>query len=82
MGVTMKTYLYRVELKEEDDHRWSAWIEALPGCTSWGSSKEEALDNIQDALKAYTATLQEMGKPIPTDENTRIVEAPAVSIAV
>lgn len=31
-GSAMKTYLFQVEREQEDDSRWNAWIETLPGC--------------------------------------------------
>ena len=40
----MKTYIFEVELEQGEDNRWSAVIPALPGCASWGYTKEEALD--------------------------------------
>ena len=39
----MKTYIFQVEVEQEDDGRWSAWIETLPGCAVWGYTKEEAI---------------------------------------
>ncbi len=34
----MKTYIFRIDIEQEqeEDSRWSAWIEALPGCATWG----------------------------------------------
>jgi hypothetical protein len=45
----MKTYLFQAEIEQDDDGRWSAWIEALPGCAVWGYTKEEALEALKDA---------------------------------
>ena len=39
----MKTYIFQAEIEQDDDGRWSEWIEALPGCAVWGYTKEEAL---------------------------------------
>lgn len=76
----MKTYLFRVELDEEEDGRWSAWIEALPGCAAWGYTKEEALKAIQDAAEAYLDDMIEAGEEVPPKEGVTVVEAPVVSI--
>ena len=55
----MKSYVFRVEMEEEDDGRWSAWIEALPGCAAWGHSKQEALQALKDAAEAYLEDMLE-----------------------
>jgi len=43
------TYFFKGEVAQEEDGRWSAWIEALPGCAAWGYTREEALQAINDA---------------------------------
>ncbi len=57
----MKTYLFRVELQQEEDGRWSIWIPALRGLASWGHTREEALRNIHDAAEAYVEDMIEVG---------------------
>ncbi|GAN32561.1 MAG: type II toxin-antitoxin system HicB family antitoxin [Candidatus Brocadia sp. AMX2] len=49
----MKTLVLKVTLTEEADGRWSASIPVLPGCSSWGYTKQEALENIKDAAEIY-----------------------------
>ena len=58
----MKTLILKVALIEEDDGRWSASVPALAGCSSWGYSKQEALENIKDAIQAYLETVEELSK--------------------
>ena len=38
---------------------------ALPGCVSQGSAREEALENIREAISLYLESLREHGEPIP-----------------
>lgn len=79
----MKTYLFGVELQEEADGRWSVWIPALPGLTSWGHTKEEALKNIQDAAEAYVEDMIEAGEAIPVQAGkVDVIERPAVAVTV
>jgi predicted RNase H-like HicB family nuclease len=59
----VKSYIFRVELVEEDDGRWSAGVSALPGCATWGHTREEALRNIRDAVEAYVRDMQKAGTP-------------------
>jgi len=61
----MKALVLRVTLKEEEDGRWSASIPALPGCSSWGYNKREALDNIKDAAEIYIEDMIDAGEGIP-----------------
>lgn len=49
----MKTYVFKVELEQDDDGRWSATIPALAGCGAWGYTKEEALEALREAAQAY-----------------------------
>ena len=32
---------------------WAAWCPELPGCTSAGDTKEEALESIEEAIELY-----------------------------
>lgn len=79
----MKTHLFRVELQQETDGRWSVWIPALAGLASWGHTKEEALRNIQDAAEAYVEDMIEAGDPIPLEAGkVDVIESPAVAVTV
>ena len=31
----LKSYIFRVEIEQEEDGRWSAEIPLLPGCATW-----------------------------------------------
>lgn len=75
----MKSYVFQVELAEEDDGRWSAWIDALPGCAAWGDTREEALKAIQDAAEAYVEDMIEAGEALPA-KGVFTVEAPVVAV--
>ena len=78
----MKTYLFQVELEQEDDGRWSAWIEMLPGCAAWGNSKEEALEAIRETTQAYLEVLVEKGQGIPTEQDVKTTDAPVVAVTL
>lgn len=41
---------------------------SLPGCLSQGHTKEEALENIKEAILAYTEALKDQGLPIPEEK--------------
>ena len=60
----MRTYLFKVELEEEDGI-WSAIVPALAGCNAWAKTKEEVLVAIQENTQAYIETLLEDGQQFP-----------------
>ena len=43
-------------------------VPSLPGCHSEGDTVEEALVNIQEAIKLWMEVAQDHGKEIPGDE--------------
>jgi predicted RNase H-like HicB family nuclease len=76
----MKTYVFEVELEQEEDGRWSAVILGLPGCATWGYSKEEALNSLREAAQAYLEVLREKGEEIPKE--VEVIPAPVVTVTL
>ena len=56
---------YAVVLEPGEDDWIIASVPSLPGCHSQGRTKDEALCNIQEAMRGYLAVLEEDGEPIP-----------------
>ncbi len=52
---------YKVKL-EKTDEGYAVWCPGLPGCWSQGSTEEEALENIKDAIETYVVTVIELVK--------------------
>ena len=50
-----------------DDGYWVAECPSLPGCTSQGPNKEEAIANIREAIEVYIIALQEDRLAIPPE---------------
>jgi len=46
---------------------WVAEAPSLPGCVSQGRSREEAIENIREAIALYIETLQSENLPVPGD---------------
>ena len=78
----MKTYIFRMEIEQEEDGRWSAEVPTLPGCATWGHTKDEALQSIREAAQLYIQSLLEHGDPIPTHAPREVMEEPAVAVTV
>ncbi len=52
---------------DEDDYI-IAEVPSLPGCISQGETRQEALQNIQEAIALHLEVLQERGELIPEDK--------------
>ena len=50
---------YKIALLKTDEG-YSVSVPGLPGCWSQGSTEEEAVDNIQDAIQEYLAARDEL----------------------
>ncbi len=46
---------------------WVAECPTLPDCISQGKTKEEAIQNIREAIEGYIAALEEDGLPVPQE---------------
>jgi len=57
----------QIILYTDEDGYWIAECPSLPGCISQGETKEEAIENITDAIRAYIEALTLAGDPIPPD---------------
>lgn len=57
----------QVVITRGEDGYWVVECPSLPGCISQGSTREEALANIKEAIEGYTAALEDDGIPIPDD---------------
>jgi predicted RNase H-like HicB family nuclease len=50
-----------------EDGWWLAEVPSLPGCLTQGESKEEALENIKEAIEGYIESLEMRGLSIPDE---------------
>lgn len=74
----METYRFCVVL-EKDQDGYFAFCPELQGCYTQGDTYEEALDNIEDAIRLHVADRAASEENIP---RTRHVSLAAVEIAV
>lgn len=72
MTRTVDEYLelpYRIALTRDQDDEgnegWVAEVEELPGCLSQGSTAEEAIANVLDAMQGWISVALEDGEEIP-----------------
>ena len=82
----MKSYVFKVVVEEDEfeDGRagFSAYCPSLKGAYTWGNTRKEVLERIQEAVKLIVDEMLEEGKSIPPDAALLEVESPAVVVTV
>ncbi|MEK7246949.1 MAG: type II toxin-antitoxin system HicB family antitoxin [Chloroflexota bacterium] len=70
---------YRVVLSRDDEGRWLASVPAIPGCHTWGTSRDEALANAREAIEVCLESLEATGEALPEADVPVEVETIRVS---
>jgi predicted RNase H-like HicB family nuclease len=50
-----------------EDGYWVAECPSLKGCVSQGKTREEAIENIKEAIEVYIEALEEDSLPVPEE---------------
>jgi len=58
---------YPVTIDRDEDGIWVVECPSIPGCVSQGSAKDEAIANIQDAIKLCLDVRSEIGLPLTVE---------------
>lgn len=66
---------FNVTVDRDEDGVWVVECPAIPGCVSQGRTKQEALENIKDAITLCLEVRAEKGMPLTVE--TRQVEVVA-----
>ena len=66
---------FTVTLDRDEDGAWIVECPAIPGCISQGTTKEEAIENIKEAIQLCLEVRADMGLPLTVE--TRQVEVMA-----
>ncbi|AGL02975.1 type II toxin-antitoxin system HicB family antitoxin [Desulfoscipio gibsoniae] len=62
----MQKHRFKVILEWDDnDGGYTVTVPALPGCITEGDTIQEALENIQEAIRGYLEALKLQGRPLP-----------------
>ena len=66
---------------EQAPQNYAAWVPDLPGCVATGSTREELLEEVREAIGLHVESLRENGEPVPEPRSTaavvRVTAAPA-----
>jgi len=65
---------FRVLVEQDEDGIFVAEVPSLPGCISQGKTRVAALQNIEEAIRAYLESLEAHEEPIPPSIAEEIVE--------
>ncbi len=61
-----------VVLEPSEEGGYTAYVPSLPGCISEGDSKDEALQNIREAVELYLETVEDDAAYGPDSEITEV----------
>lgn len=67
---------FRIMVEQDEDGMFVAECPSLPGCVSQGGTRDEALDNVRDAVKGYLESLKKHDEPLPPSIHEEIIEIP------
>jgi predicted RNase H-like HicB family nuclease len=67
--------IFNVTIDRDEDGVWVVECPSIPGCVSQGKTKEEALENVKEAIALCLQVRSEKGYPLTIE--TRQVEVAA-----
>ncbi len=67
--------IFNITIERDEDGVWITECPSIPGCVSQGMTKDEAIENIKDAIKICLEVRAEKGLPLTVE--TRQVEVAA-----
>lgn len=67
--------IFNITIERDEDGIWIVECPSIPGCVSQGETKDEAIENIKDAVKLCLEVRAEKGLPLTVE--TRQIEVAA-----
>lgn len=79
----MKTYMFRVVV-EPDEDMWLAYCPVLEkyAATTWGKTRDEALQHIQEVIQMVLQELVEDQESIPEEPSEEVIVSSEPRVAV
>jgi len=72
---------FLVYLEPLEEGGFMATVPALPGCVTWGDSKEQTLSRVAEAIQGYIVSLQKHGEEVPSGAEQAAIESVEVLVA-
>lgn len=66
---------FPITLDRDEDGVWVAECPSIPGCVSQGANREEAVENIREAIRECLEVRAERGLPLTIETRTIDVAA-------
>ncbi|GBC84710.1 hypothetical protein HRbin11_01143 [bacterium HR11] len=57
--------LSHARYSRNEDGTWTVVVPVLPGCITWGKTRDEAVEMAKDAIEAWVLTALRFGDEIP-----------------
>jgi len=54
-----------IVMQQAEDGSWWVRVPDLPGCFSWGATREDAARNACEAIQGHIEVMREFGDPVP-----------------
>ena len=64
------TLTYRIVVRPEPEGGYTVIVPTIPGCVTYGATKEEANKMAEDAIRAYLKSMKKHGEEIVDDSET------------
>lgn len=64
----------RITLEQDEDGTFVVECPTFPGCISQGKTREQAIENIKDALMGCVESLKRHHEPIPPSIEEEVIE--------
>ncbi len=68
---------YRVVIEQDEDGVFVAEVPSLPGCISQGQTREQAVENIKEAITLDLESLEAHNDAVPSPITEELVEVGA-----
>ncbi len=67
------SYIMKIQivLEPDDEEGFTVYVPSLPGCISEGDTREEAIENIKEAISLY---LEPLDDDMQLGSETRVIE--------
>ncbi len=72
---------FRIVIEQDEDGKFIASCPTLPGCWSQGDTRDEARQNIAEAMTGYLDSLKKHGDPIPPPINEDVIDIDVERVA-